>query len=330
MVEVEDIALDASDHLVHFYDCESDLVETVGRYLTRAAQAGAAGIVIATEGHRRAFEAELDAAGVDPSKGRSTGTLTLLDAAATLARFMTSGRIDHDAFRHVIGSVVRQAGDMGRPVCAYGEMVALLWDEGNVLAAIELEELWNELGRERQLTLLCGYRSESVNAAEHEDALQQICLLHSSVVQAVGRDGLDARSSAGAEVSPEFPADPTAARAAREFISDTLADTGLGSRLLDDARLVVTGWQPMPSSMPARHFRCWPTSTNPACESRSATTAPFGPPSVPVTHSQYQAVGCGSSRRSPAIGVLKSHPRARPCGPTYERKGPSRNPPTPA
>jgi anti-sigma regulatory factor (Ser/Thr protein kinase) len=240
VVEVEDIALEASDHLVHFYECESDLVETVGRYLTRAAQAGAAGIVIATEGHRRAFEAELDAAGVDPSKGRFTGTLTLLDAAATLARFMTGGRIDRDAFRHVIGSVVRQAGDMGRPVCAYGEMVALLWDEGNVLAAIELEELWNELGRERQLTLLCGYRSESVNAAEHEDALQQICLLHSSVVRAVGRDGLDARSSAGAEVSAQFPADPTAARAARQFVSDSLADTGLGSRLLDDARLVVT------------------------------------------------------------------------------------------
>ena len=175
VVEVEDIAVDASGHLVHFYDCESDLAETVGRYLSRAAQAGAAGVVIATERHRRAFEAQLDAAGVGLWKGRSTGTLTLLDAAATLARFMTDGRIDRDAFRDVIGPVLRQAGDMGRPVCAYGEMVALLWDAGNVLAAIELEELWNELGREHQFTLLCGYRREAVNGARHEDALQQIC-----------------------------------------------------------------------------------------------------------------------------------------------------------
>ena len=183
-VALADIALDASDHVVHFYERESELAETVARYLADGAQAGAVGIVIATEPHRRLFAAELVAAGVDPASGCSDGTLILLDASATMAGFMTDGRIDRDAFREVIGSVVRQAGATGRPVRAFGEMVALLWDAGNVLAAIELEELWNELGRELDFTLLCGYHSESVNGAEHEDALQEIRRLHSSVLQA--------------------------------------------------------------------------------------------------------------------------------------------------
>jgi anti-sigma regulatory factor (Ser/Thr protein kinase) len=239
VVELEEVALDANDHVVHFYERESELAATVGRHLTRAARS-AAGIVIATEGHRRAIEAEMEAAGVNPAKGCSHGTLILLDAAATMATFVIDGRVDPDAFRHVIGSIVRQAIDTGRPVRAYGEMVALLWDEGNVLAAIELEKLWNELGRELQFALLCGYHSESVNGAEHEEALQQVCHLHSAVLDAAGRNDLNAQWPAGAGISANFPADLAAARAARQFVTDSLAKTNLRATVIDDARLVVT------------------------------------------------------------------------------------------
>jgi anti-sigma regulatory factor (Ser/Thr protein kinase) len=240
VVELEEIGLDANDHVVHFYERDSELAGTVGRYLTRAARNGAAGIVIATEDHRRAIEADMEAAGVDPAKGCSDGTLILLDAAATMAAFMIDGRIDRDAFRHVIGSIVCRAVDTGRPVRVYGEMVALLWDAGNVLAAIELEELWNDLGRELQFALLCGYHSGSVNGAEQEEALRQICHLHSAVLDAASSNHLDAQWPTGAEVSADFPADLAAARAARQFVADGLATTNLRATLIDDARLVVT------------------------------------------------------------------------------------------
>lgn len=237
-VLIEDVALDGNDHVVQFYERDSELAETVGSFLRAATQAGGTAIVIATEPHRRAFEAELAAAGVDRAEGPSTGRLILLDAAATMARFMPDGRMDRLAFREVVGSVVRQAGDTGGPVRAYGEMVALLWDAGDVLAAIELEKMWNELAGELHFTLLCAYRSESVNAPDHAGALQQVCRLHSSVLQPAG--DLNARSSAGTEVWADFPARHEAAREARHFISETLAQADLGATLLDDARLVVT------------------------------------------------------------------------------------------
>jgi anti-sigma regulatory factor (Ser/Thr protein kinase) len=240
VVELDETGLDANVHVVHFYERESELAGTVARYLTRAARTGGAGIVIAAEGHRRAIEAEMEADGVDPATGRSNGTLILLDAAATVATFMIDGRVDRDAFRHVIGSVVRGAGDTGRPLRVYGEMVALLWDAGNVLAAIELEELWNELGRELQFALLCGYYGESVNGVEHEEALQQICHLHSAVLDAAGTNHVDAQWPPGAGISATFPADLIAARAARQFVTDGLAKTNLHATLIHDARLVVT------------------------------------------------------------------------------------------
>ena len=33
-------------------------------------------------------------------------------------------------------------------MAVYGEMVAVLWAAGDVMAAAELEELWNDLARE--------------------------------------------------------------------------------------------------------------------------------------------------------------------------------------
>ena len=39
----------------------------------------------------------------------------------------------------------------------YGEMVGILWSQGHAVAAMRLEELWNELLRELPFSLLCGY-----------------------------------------------------------------------------------------------------------------------------------------------------------------------------
>jgi anti-sigma regulatory factor (Ser/Thr protein kinase) len=239
-ITVEDLALGTGDHVVQFYEHGSELATTVGRYLSDAVQAGAVAIGIATEAHRHAVVAELEAAGVDPAKACRAGTLILLDATATMASFTPEGRIDRDEFRQVVGSLIRQAGETGRPVRTYGEMVALLWDAGDVLGAIELEKLWNELGRELQFSLLCCYHSESVQGDEHAEALRQVCHLHSSVLHARARDDPDARCSAGTEVSARFPAERDAPRSARHFVADTLGRWGHTGRMVDDAQLLVS------------------------------------------------------------------------------------------
>ncbi|HKN54355.1 MAG TPA: hypothetical protein VJX66_17775 [Amycolatopsis sp.] len=63
--------------------------------------------------------------------------------------------------------MIRAAAGAGRPVRAYGEMVAWLWDAGLAGAAIKLEAMWNDLGRAEAFSLYCGYPLDSVAAHAH-------------------------------------------------------------------------------------------------------------------------------------------------------------------
>jgi KaiC/GvpD/RAD55 family RecA-like ATPase len=67
------------EHVVQFYDRDADLVRAVGDYLTRAISEGEAAIVIATEAHRRAFEADMAAGGIDVARAVVDGSLVWLD-----------------------------------------------------------------------------------------------------------------------------------------------------------------------------------------------------------------------------------------------------------
>jgi anti-sigma regulatory factor (Ser/Thr protein kinase) len=237
---MEPTAAGPRDHVLHFYDDELELARTVGGYLRDTIASGAVAIVIATDPHRQAFVAELASAGIDPLEVCDNGTLVLLDASETMASFLHAGRVDAEAFHTVVGSVLRRAGGTGRPVRAYGEMVALLWEEGDVLAAIEVEKLWNDLGRELDFSLLCAYRSASVQGDEHAQALQQVCHLHSSELPSGAVHGHDTARPAMAEVSARFSATRDAPRTARHFMTDALEGWGYGGSFMEDAQLVVT------------------------------------------------------------------------------------------
>jgi anti-sigma regulatory factor (Ser/Thr protein kinase) len=234
-VQTPEIIAGTGEHVVQFYDHDSDLARAVGTYLAQALRTGDVSIVIATPEHRAAFRQELAAAGLAPGECDS-GAILWLDAAATLAGFMLDGRIDPDAFHDVVGGLVREASQRGRPkrnrrsgsgrIRAYGEMVALLWDAGDVLGAIELEKLWNELAREFEFSLWCAYHGHSLAVHEHADELHDVCHLHTCVIE---------------EATARFAAGADAPLAARRFVSSVLTRRPYEDRVhLADARLVVS------------------------------------------------------------------------------------------
>jgi anti-sigma regulatory factor (Ser/Thr protein kinase) len=220
--------LDLGDHVVQFYERDDDLVASVGRYLDAAVRAGEVAIVIATRAHRRRFSEALEARGVDLGNARASGELVELDAAETLDRFMVGGKPDPDAFAVVVGGLVRSAAEGGRRVRAYGEMVALLWDDGLVTAAIELEDLWNRLAKRVAFSLFCAYPTTSVTAGEHVDAFADICRCHSALVP----DDVPAAAR-------RFDASRRSPRAARRFVADVLRSWGRGD-LIEAANFVVS------------------------------------------------------------------------------------------
>ena len=169
------------------------------------------------------------ASGVGIDAAVAAGAYLVVDARETLQRFLIDGRPDARLFDEVVGELVRAAAATGRPVCAYGEMVALLWDDGRVNAAIELEALWNDLGLRVPFSLFCSYPSSAVTRADRSELLRQICCSHTAVIGAVPQ----IRSARRFDASPDAP------RASRLFAMSMLE--GLECRkLIDDVALVVT------------------------------------------------------------------------------------------
>ena len=98
----------ACDHVVQFYEDDRFLIDAVGTFLTAGMLAGQPAVVIATEAHREALAAHLEANGVDVDGACFRGRLLLLDAEETLATFMAGAMPDPELFAATVGGVIEK------------------------------------------------------------------------------------------------------------------------------------------------------------------------------------------------------------------------------
>jgi PAS domain S-box-containing protein len=177
-------------HSVQFYENDDFLLDGLSRFMGAALLAGDATVIVATKPHRDGLSARLSARGLDLQPAILNGRYLCLDAAETLLEFMVDGLPDPPRFSRVIGSVLtrlRAAAKAERPrIAAFGEMVALLWAEGKRDAAIQLEQLWNELAETHSFQLHCAYPIHLFSQAEDSAFLERICAEHSHAVPAEG------------------------------------------------------------------------------------------------------------------------------------------------
>jgi hypothetical protein len=227
-------------HIVKFYEDEGELAQTVGDYLANALGSGQTAVVVASATHRLAFEAELRARGMDLARAARAGRLLWPDAQAVLASFTRSGEIEPGAFRHSIEGLLRAARESGRELCVYGEMVALLWQSGDVLGAIELERLWNELAAELSFSLLCAYPAISRTSLEHAGALLEICELHTSVLGWASAPAGNEPAASYGRLTASYPAEHASPGRARRLAARTLREWGYEGTVVDDVVLVLS------------------------------------------------------------------------------------------
>lgn len=236
---LEEVAEAPHHHDVFFYDVDDELATAVADHVMAGMSADEPAIVIATDAHIWAIDAELAHRGVDVAGTRAAGRYLTLDAAETLASFMVAGSPDADRFTTVVGGVLDQAPHRSG-VRAFGEMVALLWDQGNVPGAIELESLWNGLAEQRQFSLLCAYPTAALHTADL-GAVRQVCHLHSAVLppSSYGSASAIGVGEGDATTSEVFIGVPEAVAAARRFVADTLLSWG-EKHLVWDGALIVS------------------------------------------------------------------------------------------
>ena len=171
-------------HTVQFYDDEGFLASVVSEFIAGGLRDGHPAVIVATAPHIDAFRRQLRAAGVDMNAARQTGQLQMLDARQTLMKFMDGDSPDEPRFKATIGAAIRRglADHPGASVFAYGEMVDVLWKEGNTEGAISLERLWNNLAQEYEFSLLCAYSMANFCRATDTEAFDRVCAAHSHVI----------------------------------------------------------------------------------------------------------------------------------------------------
>ena len=169
-----------SEHFVHFYETDAFLLDSLSDFIGTGLAVGDICIVIATQAHRENLEERLKAIGLDLTHGEYIS----LDAAETLSKIMVDGLPEPESFTHIIGSTISQAAESHRHVRVFGELVALLWADGNHKAVIRLEELWNDLGLIHTFSLFCGYPTHDFSRGAYIAEFTEICNSHSRVIGA--------------------------------------------------------------------------------------------------------------------------------------------------
>ncbi|MDP1849961.1 MAG: EAL domain-containing protein [Solirubrobacteraceae bacterium] len=225
-VPVRRVGSAAHEHVVEFYETEQFLCDTVTDFVGPALHDGGAVIVVATAAHRYDFEAALRRSGFDVEHAIDADRYVTFDAAGLLARFMVDGVPDARRFEDVVGDVLERAGAGDRRVRVYGEMVALLWADGETEAAIALEGLWNDLADRHEFALLCAYPMAAFKDAASAAAFQRVCGTHTTVIPSEGYsllDGADDKRREVARLQQENAALRAEARLARAERADAAA-----------------------------------------------------------------------------------------------------------
>jgi DcmR-like sensory protein len=172
-----------SSHMVQFFDTPTSLANGVARFLAEGLAGNETLLVVARSRNWKAIATCLRSRGCAVAGAVKSGRLVVLDAAATLEKFMRAGLPDSVLFDQVVGQLVSElAGRRGASgLRIYGEMVELLAEERNFYGACRLEELWNELAVRHSFQLLCGYSAAHFASRDAEIALASICQTHTHV-----------------------------------------------------------------------------------------------------------------------------------------------------
>lgn len=179
-------SLSQSEHIIHIYENDRALLDTLEQFVVGGLRKGESVIAVATASHLAELNETLNSYGVD--MGTLREHFFCLDAGQALAQFMLDGWPDERLFTSFVEDVMERATRDGRRVRIFGEMVAILWEQGNSAATVRLEQLWNKFCHTGAFPLLCAYPKSGFR--RKSSSLGEILAAHTKLVN--GMDWLSA------------------------------------------------------------------------------------------------------------------------------------------
>jgi hypothetical protein len=172
------------DHIVQLYQDQQFLNRAVCRFAAAAIANGEGVILVPTEAHWNAFRPRLEAEGVDVAAAQDRGQLTVVDSDQLLPQFMRSAMPDAPVFLGLAGDVIAKARGSGRypKVRWWGEMVNVLWEQGNVAASMNLEDQFDHLAHEHEIAIFCSFVMDNFDGEVHSRMLPRLGQNHSHLI----------------------------------------------------------------------------------------------------------------------------------------------------
>ena len=172
------------DHIVQLYQDQAFLNRAVCRFAAGAIANGEGVILVPTAAHWEAFRPRLEAEGVDVKCAQNRGQLTVVDADELLPRFMRDAMPDAPVFLGLAADVINKARDGERypKVRWWGEMVNILWEQGNVAASMGLEDQFHHLANHHEIAIFCSFVMDNFNSEVHSRMLPRLGTNHSHLI----------------------------------------------------------------------------------------------------------------------------------------------------
>jgi DNA-binding NarL/FixJ family response regulator len=171
-------------HRVEFYRNDASFLDRCTRFMGAALTNGDSVILVATLSHCDTLRQRLESEGCQVVEAVEQGRYLALEPAYVLSEFLVNGQADSARFITFAGNLIataRKAATGKHPrVAACGESTALLYAEGKVEAAVEMERRLNELSLLYEVDILCGFPVEGFRTEAERSIFQRICAEHSA------------------------------------------------------------------------------------------------------------------------------------------------------
>jgi hypothetical protein len=173
-------------HIVQLYQDDDFYGEAISHFAAEGLVRGESIILVATQPHWVNISGRLRSKGFDTEHLFRQGQLTLLDADATLPKFMAGNLPDGSIFKPLARETIAKARAGGKypRVRWWGEMVNVLYVNDNPKGSTRLEEFFDEVAHEQRIAIFCSFLMDKFDPKIYDEAFGNVCRTHSHVVPA--------------------------------------------------------------------------------------------------------------------------------------------------
>ena len=176
--------LGPTEHAVQIYQDDEFFGNAVSHFTIHGLLKNESIIIVATKPHWANIGRRLQEKGFDVEELRRVGQITLLDADETLPKFLVSDMPDGRLFKGIAHETIESARASGRyaNVRWWGEMVNVLYVNGNGRGSTRLEELFDEVAHEESIAIFCSFLMNKFDRQVYEGAIQNVCRTHAHFI----------------------------------------------------------------------------------------------------------------------------------------------------